>query len=95
MECWKGEWWETYTEYENSARFFLLHCCSLQGEYDMTLEVEADKALSEIALDKKLLQLAMLALIKIKNTRTTRNQWIPWRKLALTFGLVLMVPSLY
>lgn len=73
MECWKGEWWETYTEYENSARFFLLHCCSLQGEYDMTLEVEADKALSEIALDKKLLQLAMLALIKIKNTRTTRN----------------------
>ena len=54
MRCWRGEWWETFTEFENYARFFLLHCCSMQGEYDMTLDVEADTALSELAQGKKI-----------------------------------------
>jgi len=55
MESWKGKWWDIYPEYENYAHFFLLHCCSLQGKYDMNLDVEVDKNLSEIALDKKII----------------------------------------
>ena len=53
MRCWRGSG-ETFTEFENYAHFFLLHCCSMQGEYDMTLDVEADTALSELAQVKKL-----------------------------------------
>ena len=55
MRCWRGPWWDTFAEYENYARFFLFHCCSLQGEYDMTLDVEADTALSELAQGKKII----------------------------------------
>ena len=55
MDSWKGEWWNTFTEYENYARFFLLHCCSLQGKYDLTLKVDPDEALSAIASDQKII----------------------------------------
>ena len=55
MECWQAEWWEIYTEYENYARFFLMHCCSLQGEYDMTLDIEADEVLPKISSGKKVI----------------------------------------
>jgi ADP-heptose:LPS heptosyltransferase len=55
MRCWRGPWWDIFTEYENYARFFLLHCCSLQGEYDMTLDVEADTDLPELAQGKKII----------------------------------------
>lgn len=53
MNDWKGKWWESNHDYDHYALFYLQHCCSFKGAYDLSLNVSVDEELEAIANKQK------------------------------------------